>query len=100
MQANRDLDANVNGTDANHPRLTESNTAMVADISAALRWRPTSALTAQIGYQALWCDQLALASRNYAPDLASLTNPAAEPPINTRGTLIYHGPFAGLQLNW
>jgi hypothetical protein len=96
----RDLNANVNGIEATHPRLSQNNTATVGDISAALRWRPTSALTAQVGYRALWCDQLALTQRNFAPDLASLTNAAVEPPINTRGTLIYHGPFAGLQLNW
>ena len=96
----RDLDANVNGIDATHPRLSGSNTADVADINASLLWRPTAGLTARIGYQALWCDQLALASRNFAPDVASLINPAAEPPINSRGTLVYHGPFAGLQLNW
>lgn len=44
------------------------------------------------------CDQLALAARNFNPDLASLTNSAVEPPINQRGTVVYHGPFAGLQL--
>ena len=29
-----------------------------------------------------------------------LTNPMSDPPINQRGTLIYQGPFAGLQLSW
>ena len=91
--ADRDLDANVNGTEATHPRFFDSGTAMVGDIGASILWRPTPALTAKIGYQALWCDQLALAARNFAPDLATLTNPAAEPPMNARGTLIYHGPL-------
>jgi len=90
----------VNGVDATHPRTWQSNTAMVADINAAIRWRPTSGLTLEVGYQALWCDELALASRTFAPDLSILTNAAAPPPINTRGTLIYQGPFAGIQLNW
>ncbi len=99
-ETDRDLAANVNGTETTHARIFHSGTAEVADISASILWRPTAMLTAKIGYQALWCDQLALASRNYAPDLTTLTNPAIEPAINTRGTLIYHGPFAGLQLNW
>jgi len=99
-QTTRDLDALVGGTDATHPRSWKSNTAMVAEINAAIRWRPTDALTLEVGYQALWCDQLALASRNFAPDYPVLTNAAAEPLINTRGTLIYQGPFAGLQVSW
>ena len=98
--ANRDLEANVNGADTTHPRLSQSGTAMVADINAAVVWRPTSALTARIGYQAMWVDQVALAARNYAPEAAALTDATADPPINARGTLIYHGPFAGLQLSW
>ena len=57
-------------------------------------------MTVRFGYQALWCDQLALAAGNFAPNLASLTNAAAQPPINSGGRVIYHGPFAGLQLSW
>ena len=99
-ESDRELDANMNGIDATHPRLYHSGTTMVADISASILWRPTSALTAKIGYQAMWVDQLALAARNFVSDVATLTDAAAEPSINTRGTLIYHGPFAGLQLSW
>jgi len=99
-ETDRDLAANVNGAEANHARLSQSNTAMAADISASIVWRPTSALTAKIGYQALWCDQLALAERNFAPDLASLTNATVQPPTDTGGHLVYHGPFAGLQVSW
>jgi hypothetical protein len=98
--ANRDLDANVNGVDANHPRQFTSGTATVADASLAILWRPSSILTARIGYQGMWCDQLALAGRNYVADPTMLTTATAEPAVNTRGTLFYHGPFAGLQLNW
>ena len=98
--ADRDLEASVSGATAAHPRIMRSGTATVGDISASVLWNPTPALTAKIGYQALWVDQVALASRNYASDVSSLINPAAEPPINQRGTLIYHGPFAGLQLSW
>ena len=99
-QADRDLEAGVNATDTTHPRLFHSGTASVGDISASILWHPIPALTGRVGYQALWIDQLALASRNFVADPAALTDPAAVLPINTRGTLIYHGPFAGLQLSW
>jgi hypothetical protein len=96
----RDLDASVDGTGYTHPRLSQSGTAFVGDASACILWRPTSSMSAKIGYQALWCDELALAARNFDPDLASLTDSAAQPPINRRGTVVYHGPFAGLQFSW
>jgi hypothetical protein len=98
--SDRDLDANVNGVVANHPRQFTSGTATVADASLAILWRPTTALMARIGYQGMWCDQLALAGRNYVTDPTTLTTATAEPPVNTRGTLFYHGPFAGLQVSW
>ena len=99
-ESNLNLDANVNGIETDHARVYRSNTASVGDINAAIMWRPTSGLTAKVGYRALWVDQIALGGRNFAPNLNELTTAAAELPINTRGTLIYHGPFAGLQLNW
>ena len=101
---NNDFDsqllADINGASASHPRAANSTTTMYADIKVMIEWRPTSAITAQIGYQAMWIDQLALAARNFSYDVPTLTDAAAEPPINSRGTLIYSGPFAGLQLNW
>jgi hypothetical protein len=99
-QTDRELEANIGGVDAVHPRVSNSTTTEVADISAAVVWRPTAYITANIGYKAMWIDQLALASRNYISDVGTLTDPNAEPPLNERGTLIYHGPFAGLQLSW
>ncbi len=98
--ANRDLDTSVNGADATHPRLYYSGTAMVADVMATVVWRPTSALTARIGYQAMWVNQVALAARNYAPEAAALTDATANPPVDAGGHVIYHGPFAGLQVSW
>ena len=98
--ANRNLEADANAIDVIHPRQTRSCTAMVGDVTLSVLWRPTSAIVGRIGYQALWVDQVALAGRNYAFDEFTLADAAAEPPINQRGTLIYHGPFAGLQLSW
>ena len=98
--ANRDLFASVNGIDATHPRAFYDGTATVADISVTLLWHPTTAITTRFGYQALWVDQLALAARNFVSDVGTLTDAASQPALNTRGTLVYHGPFAGLQLSW
>jgi hypothetical protein len=98
--SNSDLFADANGIAATHPRVFHDATASVADISATILWHPTDSITTRFGYQALWVDQLALAGRNYAPDAADLTDALAPVPINTRGTLIYHGPFAGMQLSW
>ena len=39
---------------------------MYADIKVMIEWRPTSAITRKIGYQAMWIDQLALAARNFS----------------------------------
>ena len=58
------------GWDRRHtPPPRQSCTAWVADINASILWRPTSALTAKIGYQALWVDQVALAARNFSTDV-------------------------------
>jgi hypothetical protein len=43
---------------------------------------------------------LALASRNFSSDVTTLLTGPAEPAVNSRGTLIYQGPFAALQLSW
>jgi hypothetical protein len=99
-QTSRGLEANIDGVDAVHSRISNSTTTEEADIKLSMEWRPTASLTARIGYQAMWIDQLALASRNYITDVGTLMDAAAEPPINQRGTLIYHGPFAGLQVCW
>jgi len=96
----RELQANIGGAQSTQPKASESCTAYAADISLSIFWRPTSALTARVGYQALWIDQVALAARNFAPSVEMLTDAMADPPINQRGTLIYQGPFAGLQLSW
>jgi hypothetical protein len=73
---------------------------MVADLNLSVLWHPTSALTTRVGYQVMWCDQLALGARNFVTNVSTLTDAAAEPPIDAGGHVIYHGPFAGLQLNW
>jgi hypothetical protein len=98
--ASRDLNASVGGTDTNHPRLSEAQTVYVGDFNLAAYWRPTQHVTARIGYQAIWIDGLALAEENFHPNLASLISTTIQPPLNCSGTVLYHGPYAGLELHW
>ena len=98
--ASRDLDAQITGTDYNHGQYSQNGTAYVAECSLALFWRPTPFLTARIGYQAMWINGLVLAVDNFAPPLGVLENPSIQPPLDRQGTVLYHGPYAGLELSW
>jgi hypothetical protein len=80
--------------------LAQSGSAAIGDFDFALSWRPTAGLTARIGYEAMIVNGLALASQNFVADSASLEAGTANPPLNRNGTVLYHGPFAGVQLNW
>ena len=80
--------------------LAQSGSSAVGDFDLALLWRPTAGMTARFGYEALVVNGLALASQNFVADAASLEAGTANPPLNRNGTVLYHGPFAGVQLNW
>ena len=96
----RELLADINGASASHPLRRELHDDHVCRYQSHDRMASDFGYNGEIGYQAMWIDQLALAARNFSDDVPTLTDAAAEPPINSRGTLIYQGPFAGLQLNW
>ena len=98
--ASRNLDAQINGTDYNHGQYSQDGTAYVAECGLAIFWRPAPFLTARIGYQALWINGLVLASENYAPPLGVLENTSIQPPLHRQGTVLYHGPSAGLEVSW
>ena len=57
----RELQSSINGAQFNQPKASDSCTTNVADISVSVVWCPTSAITARVGYQAMWIDQVALA---------------------------------------
>jgi hypothetical protein len=102
--ASRNLDAQIitNGvnTDYNHGEYSQDGTAYVADLNLAIFWRPASFLTARVGYQAMWINGLVLAAENFAPPIGVLENPSIQPPLNRQGTVLYQGPYAGLELSW
>jgi hypothetical protein len=98
--ASRDLQsAIVGGTTASVPAsaLSGSGTTYVGDIGVTVYWRPTEHIISRIGYQAIWVHDLALAAENFDIDPVSGQPPVA---MNRRGSSLYQGPFAGIELNW
>lgn len=77
---------------------SENSTAFIGELALTLVCRPANWLAARIGYQVMWVDGLALASRNFAPDINILTLGPAQ--LDHRGGVVYHGPHAGLEVAW
>lgn len=97
--ASRDLEATVGAATTPH-NSGENGTAYVADFNLSVFWRPTAMITTRFGYQAIWINGLALALENSQPALGALTSPAIPIAINRDGTVLYHGPYAGLEVSW
>lgn len=75
-----------------------SVTSYLGDLKLTLVYRWCPSLTTRIGYQAMWIDGLAQASRNFAAPLGTLqVGPAV---LDHRGQSVYHGVHAGVELNW
>jgi hypothetical protein len=101
----QETDATLSGTSADYANRRHSKSASgmayVIDMDLALVCRPWSHLTARAGYQVLWMSGLALASRNFSPDYQSLASASAEQSwIDTRGSVLYHGPHVGVEVAW
>lgn len=73
------------------------NTAMIGDLDLSTGWQITDLLALRLGYKAMWVDGVAIASENFEDDINILRLGPAE--IN-RGTLIFHGPYAGMVATW
>lgn len=98
--ASRELIASIAVPDTSHGRQFLNVTSYVADFNLSAFWKPTSHLTTRFGYQAMWVGGLVLAAENFAPDLGTLRNSTIRPAINQNGTVLYHGPYAGMELSW
>lgn len=96
----RELGASIALPDDSHGRFSRNVTAYVADFNLSAFWKPTAHLATRFGYQAMWVGGLVLAAENFAPDLGTLQNSAIQPPLNQNGTVLYHGPYAGMELSW
>ena len=69
-----------------------------AEVSLALVYHISQCLSTQFGYHFLWLDRVALAAENFETDPGILREGPAQ--LNTKGTIMYHGPFLGLTLAW
>jgi len=76
----------------------EGTTAFVGDIKIESCFQLFPRLTVVAGYNMIGVDGLALAASNVQEDLNMLTLGPAE--VNHNGTLIYHGPHAGIVWSW
>lgn len=79
-------------------RRAEHGTAWIGDIALMVVYRWTPRLSARFGYQAIWVEGLALASENFQSDINILRAGPAQ--LEHRGSVVYHGPIAGIELNW
>ncbi|MGD0655859.1 MAG: BBP7 family outer membrane beta-barrel protein [Thermoguttaceae bacterium] len=73
-------------------------TAFVGDLDVELVWQLNRHIITRMGYQAIWINNLALASRNFDPQASILLN--GPPQIDTIGRAVYHGPHIGLEVDW
>jgi hypothetical protein len=76
-------------------------TAFVGDLDVELVWKLNRHFMTRIGYQAIWVNNLALATRNFSEPADILLSGFYGPPqIDTIGRAVYHGPHIGLELDW
>jgi hypothetical protein len=96
--ASRDLFATTNSTNYTHDD-SQTATAFASEFNLSIFWKPTPALSARIGYEAILVNNLVLAEENFAPS-APILESSVPIPLNNRGSVLYQGPYAGLELDW
>jgi hypothetical protein len=75
------------------------NTAWIGDIALTVLYRFSPRLNARFGYQAIWVTGLNLATENFDQDINLLREGPALL-VHHRGSVVYHGPFAGIEFAW
>jgi hypothetical protein len=73
-------------------------TAYVGDLDVQFVWQMWPHMLLRMGYQAIWVNDLALASRNFSESADILLHGPAQ--IDTIGRAVYHGPHIGLEFDW
>jgi hypothetical protein len=76
----------------------EDHTAFAEEISVEAMYRWSPHFSTQIGYRALWMQNLALAPDNLNTNVDILTLGPAQ--LNHNSTTLFHGPYAGVVLGW
>lgn len=77
---------------------SQNVTSFIGDLNVSIVCRPTSWLSARMGYQAMWLTGMAIAAENFNPNVPVLQDGPAQ--IIHNGTVVYHGPHAGLEIVW
>jgi hypothetical protein len=78
----------------------EDHTAFAEEIAVTAVYRWSLHFTTQIGYRALWMQELALAPDNLNTNIDFLTVGTAQAQLNHTSSTVYHGPYAGVTLAW
>jgi hypothetical protein len=76
----------------------EDHTAFAGQLSITAVYRWTTHFTTRVGYEALWLEGAALAPDNFTTNVNILRQGPAQ--LNHDGGVVYHGPLAGVELDW
>ncbi|MBN2577476.1 MAG: BBP7 family outer membrane beta-barrel protein [Pirellulales bacterium] len=79
-------------------RRSRNATAFVGDLNLQAVWQVTPRMLTRIGYQVMWVESVALASRNFGPLAGILELGPAQ--IDTSHGAVYHGPRIDLEWVW
>jgi hypothetical protein len=78
----------------------EDHTTFAEEIAVNALYRWSLHFTTQIGYRALWMQDVALAPDNLNTNIDFLTIGAAQAQLNHTSSTLYHGPYAGVTVAW
>jgi hypothetical protein len=79
-------------------RVDKDVTSWIGEMRLTLVYQFNAHLTTHVGYEALMLSRVALASENFETDLSILANGPWV--LNNGGSVVYHGPSAGLTFAW
>jgi hypothetical protein len=76
-------------------------TSWIGDLALTCVYRFSPRASARVGYQAIFVDGVALADVNAMQDInMAALSPLGPGQLHQNSNVVYHGPFAGLQLAW
>ena len=78
----------------------EDHTAFAEEIAVSTVYRWGLHFSTEIGYRALWMQEVALAPDNLNTDIDFLTVGTAQAQLNHTSSIFYQGPYAGIVLAW
>lgn len=80
-------------------RVDKDITSWIGELRLTLVYQFGQHLTTHIGYEALVLSRMAIASQNFETDLSILAD-SNQWVLNNGGSVVYHGPSAGLTFAW